>query len=278
MNADLINEGYAAGCVAAKAVAAGTGLRSVDLGPIQDHLVEIGNITDEDRRLRCVDTPEPTEEELKTAVNKLDDEVQLAVLVRGGDRSVPILKASFQAEPTLTKAKALCVLGDTSGVAFLVTWLESQPLAEGQDYQWDAFLSVPEVDSVMWLLGTAGDPRAVPALVRKLEYCTTGTGRFSNIRAVTTALGRIGSPEAAPALHRFLTRDGVQGHADVAGDPQSLMSDSFVKSYVELHAAAALFRCGDREDLGRRILEGYLDDWRGIFVRYAGHVLGEAAH
>ncbi len=278
MNADLINEGYAAGCIAARAVAGGTKLRDVDLGPIQDHLAEVGNMTDEDRRLRCVDAAEPTDEELQKAALDPSDKFQLAVLMRGGPRSVPLLKSSFQAEPTLRKAKALCVLGDTTGVAFLIKWLDEQPLAEGQDYQWDAFLSVSDVDSVMWLLGVAGDERAVPALVSKLEYCTTGAGRFSNIRAVTTALGRIGSPEAAAALHRFLLREGVQGHADVAGRPESLKSDSFVKAYVELHAAAALFRCGDHEGLGRRILEGYVDDWRGILVRYAGYVLQETAH
>jgi hypothetical protein len=107
----------------------------------------------------------------------------------------------------------------------------------------------------------------------KLEDCSTEAGCFSNVRAVTTALGRIGSPEAAPALYRFLSQDGVHSQVDVAGDPQSLKSESFVKAYIELHAAAALFRCGDRRGLGRRTLEGYLDGWRGIFVRYAGHTL-----
>lgn len=277
MNADLINEGYAAGCVAARAVATGKELRQVDLGPIQDHLAEIGNMTAEDRRLRCVETPEPTDEELRAAVDDLGSEFQMAVLLRGGERSLPILRSSFRAEPTMPKAKALCVLGDATAVEFLVEWLDKQPLAEGQDYQWDAFLSVPEVDAVMWLLGAAKDARAVPALVRKLDYCTDAAGRFSNIRAVTTALGRIGSPQAAPAIHRFLMSDGIQGHADVAGDPESLHSESFVKAFVELHAAAALFRCGDHENLGRRILDGYLDDWRGIIVRYAGHVLEEGA-
>ena len=70
-------------------------------------------------------------------------------------------------------------------------------------------------------------------------------------------------------------REGVRGHADVDGNPNSLKSDSFVKSYVELHAAGALVRCGDHNGLGREVLTSYLDDWRGIFVRYAGHVLRE---
>ena len=275
MNADLINEGYAAGCVAARAIAMGKKLREVDLGPIQDHLAEIGNISSEDRQARCVETAEPTEPELAAAVEDLGDEVQFAQLLRGGERSLPLLRASFESKPTLEKAKALCVLGDHSAVEYLTEWLDSRTLEGGQDYQWDAFLSVSEADSVMWLLGRTGDERAVPSLVRKLDYCIDGAGCFSDIRAVTSALGRIGSSDAASALHRFLTREGVQGHADVKGDPRSLRSEQFVKAYVELYGAAALLRCGDHEDLGRSILEGYLDDWRGILVRYAGHVLEE---
>lgn len=278
MNPDLINEGYAAGCVAARALATGKGLREVDLEPIQDHLAEIGNMTAEDRRLRCVDTPEPTDGQLEAAAKEAGSKLQLATLMRGGARSVPLLRASFQEAPTLSKAKALCALGDRTAVAYLTKWLDERTLEGGQDYQWDAFLSVSDVDAVMWLLGTARDERAVPALVRKLDYCIDGAGKFSNIRAVTTGLGRIGSPEAAPALYRFLMSDGIRGHVDVDGDPQSLKSDSFVKAYIELHGAAALFRCGDHQALGRMTLEAYLDDWRGILARYAGYVLEEETH
>ncbi len=275
MNADLINEGYAAGYTAAQAIKTGTPLRAVDLGPIQDHLAEIGNISAEDRRQRCVDTPEPTDAELKAPVEHLGTKLNLATLLRGGRRGLPYLKASFAAEPTLPKAKALCTLGDSTAVEYLAEWLDRQPLGTGTAYQWDAFLSVPDVESAMWLLGVPRDERAVAALVRKLEQCGMGGTSFSHIRAVTTALGRIGSPAAAGPLAEFLRREGVQGHADVAGDPQSLKAESFVKSYIELHAAGALVRCGDRQGLGRDILTKYLDDWRGIFVRYAGHVLAE---
>ncbi|MHB8897988.1 MAG: FAD-dependent oxidoreductase [Thermoguttaceae bacterium] len=274
MNADLINEGYAAGCVAARAVSTGTDLRKVDLGPIQDHLTEIGNLSAEDR-FRCADAADPTDEQLKVAAANPAGKVELALLMRGGPRSVPCLRDSFQADPTLVKAKALCCLGDTTAVEYLAGWLDTQTLEGGQDYKWDAFLTVSDVNSVIWLLGAAGDRRAVPALLRKLDYCIDGAGRFSDIRAVTTALGRIADPAAIPGLHRFLAREGIGGHVDVAGNPKSIKSDEFVKAYVELHAAAALFRCGDHEGLARKTLEGYLDDWRGILVRYAGYILHE---
>ncbi len=275
MNADLINEGYAAGYIAAQALKTNTTLRGVDLAPVQDHLAEIGNISQEDRQQRCVETADPTDDQLQAAVDRLGDKRQLALLVRGGKRSLPCLKASFASDPSLQKAKALCVLGDDSAVEYLVSWLDDHPLAAGIAYKWDAFLSVPDVEGVMWLLGSVGDERAVDTLVRKLRNCGTEGASFSHIRAVTTALGRIGSPAAAPALADFLRRDGVLGHADAAGNPESVKAESFVKSYIELHAAGALVRCGDHDGLGRQILNDYLDDWRGIFVRYAGHILGE---
>ncbi len=296
MNSDVINFGYAAGCVAAEAVRTRAALREVDLAPVQDHLAEIGNISPEDRQLRCVDTPEPTDEELRTAAANPTTKLELATLLRAGERSIPYLRASFAAEPTLEKGKALCVLGDGAAVEYLGAWLDDQPLGRGLAYDWEAFLEVSDVEGVMWLLGVPGDRRAVGPLVRKLEACETGGNgfnpiprgsaspdysaggnHFSHIRAITTALGRIGSAEAAPALARFLQRDGVRGHVDATGNPDSLHAHTFVKSYIELHVAGALVRCGDHEGLGARVLTAYLDDWRGIFVRYAGHILEEAS-
>ena len=277
MNPDLINEGYAGGCAAAEAVKTNTTLRQVDLGPVQDHLVEIGNITTEDRQQRCVETREPRDDELKRAAEDPETKRELAALFRGGRRSLPHLKTSFELRPTLVKAKSLCTLGDATAVEYLCSWLDDQPPEEGLAYRWDGFLSVSDVDGVMWLLGAAGDERAVGSLVGKLRTCGSGGTSFSHIRAVTTALGRIGSPAAAPALYEFLRRDGVTGHADAAGNPDSLKAELFVKSYIELHAAGALVRCGDQGMLGKEILTDYLDDWRGIFVRYAGHVLNEPA-
>ncbi|MDZ7616172.1 MAG: FAD-dependent oxidoreductase, partial [Patescibacteria group bacterium] len=296
MNPDLINFGYAAGCAAAHAILTQTTLRTMDLGPVQDHLAEIGNISPEDRRLRCVDTPDPTDEELKEAAADPTTKLRLATLFRAGERSIPLLRASFANEPTLEKGKALCVLVDNAAVEYLCRWLDGQPLGVGLAYDWEAFLHISDVESVMWLLGTPRDPRAVPSLVKKLKECSTGGAsfnpmqrgssspgysaggnHFSHIRAITLALGRIGSPEAAPALADFLNREGVRGHVDVVGDPASLHAEKFVHSYIELYVAGALMRCGDHEGLAKGVLTGYLDDWRGIFARYAGYLLDEAS-
>jgi len=116
------------------------------------------------------------------------------------------------------------------------------------------------------------DRRATAALVRKLQQCHAETS-FNTLRSVLMALGRIGDPAAAPALAEFLRKPGVRGHRDTGTQPVSVESAQFSRAMIELFAAAALFRCGDSEGLAREILMAYLDDWRGIFVRFAGYTL-----
>ncbi|MCX7046546.1 MAG: hypothetical protein NTX50_13805, partial [Candidatus Sumerlaeota bacterium] len=165
-------------------------------------------------------------------------------------------------------------MGDATGVAYLADWLDQQPLGAGPDYNWEGFLTVPEVDGVMWVLGIPKDKRAVPALVNKLSQIRTDSG-FNKTRAVLMALGRIGDPKAARPLYEFLQGAGMHGHSDPGKDPSTIHAAKFSQAMIELFAASALYRCGDVEGLGRRILTTYLDDWRGIFVRYAGYVLEE---
>jgi hypothetical protein len=197
----------------------------------------------------------------------------MARLMYGGDRSIPLLKTSFASRPTPEKAKALCALGDATAVEYLSAWLDQQPLGTGVSYEWDHFLAVPEIEGVMWLMGVPGDQRAIPSLVGKLGQCGTDKTDFSRIRAIVGGLGRIGSPQAAPALAEFLQRPGVMGHADPRGAVESIKGQQFSKSYIELFVAGALFKCGDHNNLGKKVLQQYLDDWRGIFHRYAGHLL-----
>jgi hypothetical protein len=42
----------------------------------------------------------------------------------------------------------------------------------------------------------------------------------------------------------------------------------------EIVLARALYRCGDHQGLGRKILEEYRHDLRGLFARHASAVLG----
>jgi NADPH-dependent 2,4-dienoyl-CoA reductase/sulfur reductase-like enzyme len=275
MNPDVINEGYAAGYAAALCVKHGTTPRQVDLKALQDHLFAVDILPTEDRKRILQEMLAPSGADLVAAAAAPGSRPHLLTLARGGTRSLAPLRQAFEREPTTAGARALCLLGDSTGVPALAGWVEAQPLGRGPAYDWEGFLKVPEIDGAIWLLGIPKDNRAVPALLRKLAECRADTG-FNKLRAVTMALGRIGDPAAARPLAEFLRRPGIQGHANSGNDPATIRAEYFSRAMIELFAASALQRCGDADGLGRQILTGYLGDWRGIFVRFAGQVLAES--
>jgi len=274
MNPDVLNLGYAAGCAAALCVKNGTTPRQVDLAALQRHLAKIDVLPADKLAEITRETLPPDGTALAAAAEDPSRRPNLLTLACGGTAAVQPLRDTFAVAPTVAKAKALCLLGDSTGIPVLASWIEQAALPKGPAYDWEGFLSVPELDGAMWVIAIPRDKRATAALVGKLAQCQADTS-FNTVRAVTLALGRIGDPQAAPALAAFLRKSGVQGHRDAGRDPNSLAAEHFSKAMVELFAASALYRCGDADGLGRKILTGYLDDWRGIFVRFAGYSLAE---
>jgi hypothetical protein len=103
---------------------------------------------------------------------------------------------------------------------------------------------------------------------------------FSHWRAVALALEAIGDPTAAPALSEMLGRPGMTGHVHVTVDiarERSGLSPGDNKtrdqSIRELGLARALYRCGDKDGLAKKILNEYAQDLRGHFARHAQMVL-----
>jgi NADPH-dependent 2,4-dienoyl-CoA reductase/sulfur reductase-like enzyme len=272
MNPDVLNLGYAAGHAAALCVKNGTTPRQVDIRALQRHLAEIDILPADRLGELARDLPPPDAGALRAAAQDPANRTNLLTLALGGKAALKPLRDALAEKPTVAKAKALCLLGDPAGVPLLASWIGETALAAGPAYDWEGFLDVPELDGAMWVSAIPRDRRATAALVGKLRQCGAGTS-FNTVRSVTMALGRIGDPQAAEALAEFLRKPGVQGYRDAGHDPASLESAQFSKAMVELFAASALYRCGDADGLGRKILTEYLDDWRGVFVRFAGYAL-----
>jgi hypothetical protein len=93
---------------------------------------------------------------------------------------------------------------------------------------------------------------------------------------VALALERIGDASAAPVLARLLGKPGMSGHAMLElaplpqGPPERRRREGPLREIV---LARALYRCGDRDGLGERILRRYTRDLRGLFSRHAASVL-----
>ncbi len=276
MEPDVINQGYAAGYIAAHCSAHNTALRDIDINAVQDHLVSVGNISASLRSEKCKGW-DVSDSELESAAQDASSDVNAALLIAQGERSVAFLKSEFNNSPDKATAKILSILGDNTAVDYLANWLDNESLSssEGQEAYGGANTIGPDIDGVIWGLGMTKDERAVSALTNKLdELGAVGHNdeNFSHLRAITGALGMIGSVDAVAALEAYLQKSGVQGHTKQVEDNDA--HGPFEPALGEVYAAAALYRCGDTDDeLGKKILQEYTKDWRGPLVRYTTSVL-----
>jgi hypothetical protein len=136
------------------------------------------------------------------------------------------------------------------------------------------------LDSQIVAMGRTGDRRAAPAIVEKVNMLTAKDD-FSHHRAVGLALELVGDPSAAKPLAELLAKPGMTGHvhtdvnvAKERGVPGGTNAEQTRReSLRELMLARALYRCGDYDGVGRKILEAYTHDLRGHLARHAKAVL-----
>ncbi len=288
MQPDIQNGGYAAGVAAALAAKAGCTVRQIDVKALQRHLVKIGNLPES--VLTDQDSYPMASEQIEAAVAAIENDYQgVAVVLANPARSRPLLKQAYAAaEPAhkLAYAHVLAVMGDAAGVEELVRAVEAEKeWDEGWRFkaggQFGANMS--RLDSLIYALGRTRDRRALPALLAKLKLLEPSYA-FSHHRTLALALEAIGDPAAAEPLAALLQKPGMRGYS--YPDIQTLAKrERHPRSWGDLSArrnalrelilARALFRCGDHDGLGRRVLGEYARDLRGHFARHAQAVLAE---
>ena len=215
--------------------------------------------------------------------------VAAAVLFAQPREALPRIREAYKSAAGQAKsayAWLLALMGDPAGVDTLLAEVAAAPWDVGWNYkamgQFGNALS--PLDGRIVALGRSGDRRATPLLVAKLAQLTPES-EFSHFRAVGLALEALGDPAAAKPLAAMLRRPGIAGfvHAsiddalrlEVPGGPCGL--DSRRESLRELALARALYRCGDDQGLGRKILQAYAADLRGHLARHAQAVLASPA-
>lgn len=289
MQPDIQNGGYALGTAAAMAAAEGVELRRLDIRKLQSHLVEIGNLpesvlTDEDSY------PLPTEEIEKGIEAFGRGEEGAALPLSHWDAAAPLVKAAYEkgdGEAKLPFARMLALQGDPAGVPTLVDFVRAHDeWDEGWNYKAGGQYghAVSPLDQVIIALGYAKDAGAVPAILEKVSLLDADSD-FSHHRAVGLALEKIGARAAAKPLAELLRKPGMSGyvHSNIRRirelDPDREVSVKAIltrrHSLRELLLARALYRCGDHEGLGARILSEYVEDLRGHLARHAKAVLEE---
>jgi hypothetical protein len=286
MQADIQNGGYAAGIASALAADAETTVRHVDIRQLQERLVKIGNLPES--VLEDDDSYPLSDAALAAAVRSLPEGRGAAVILAAPDRALPLVQVAYR-EATggarLTYAKALATLGADDGVDALIAVVkDAAEWDKGWNYrgmgQFGAALS--PLDMLVIQLTQPKDPKVLPVILEKAAMLDARHD-FSHHRAVGLALETLSDPAAAKPLADLLAKEGMTGHVhtNVAIAKQRGVSGGTNaertrrESLRELLLARALYRCGDYQGVGERILRAYTKDLRGHLARHAQAVLEE---
>jgi hypothetical protein len=286
MQPDIQNQGYAAGLAAATAARTGTTPRGIDLKKLQKQLVDLEIVPP--RVLTDSDSFPISDEKLQLAVAGYPQDHRLAAALMSRPESAsPRLRASYRSagseKDKLEYAMMLAALGDATGAPAIVAALDASKWDLGWRYvgmgQFGSALST--VDRYLVLLGKTHDRQALDAILRKARELKPDS-EFSHYRAVALALESIGDARAADTLAAMLVNPEVRGYAvtsvERARELTGLnLNETHTRAFSlrELSLARALYRCGDKQGLGRKVLEEYTKDLRGHFAKHAQAVLNE---
>ncbi len=287
------NQGYAAGRIAAAAAHSASTVRQVDLGGIQEHLV----------RTECLPPevldhegsfPLPEGRVEKAVANVADGYTGLEVLLAQPDQALPLLRKAYAAagdeEAKRVYAHILGMMHDPTGADTLVRTVRGiEAWDKGWNYRGMGQFgrSISALDSYVIALGRTRRPEALGPILAKARLLDAGQA-FSHHRAVAMALEALGPAlaperrqEAARVLADVLARPEMTGYATttVAEAKEKALPGGRTAttprnhSLRELVLARALYRLGDREGVGERILRTYAKDLRGHYARHARAVL-----
>ncbi len=286
MQPDVQNQGYAVGIAGALAARDQRTIRQVDIKELQRRLVEERILPAE--VLEAKDSYPIAAERLAEAVKNLADRYKdFGVVLADPPRSLPLLRQALATaempEARRIYAQTLGLLGDPTGVPVLV---EAVDAAAGWDTGWNFRgmgqfgRSVSDIDSYIIALGRSRDPRALAPILKKAELLDAQQP-FSHFRSVALGLEALGDRRAAPALASVLKKEGVAGHAlagvtdlqPLKGNSEAAGNQERARCLKEISLARALYRCGDAEGLGEKILRQYAADPRGVYAIHAAAVL-----
>lgn len=285
MQPDIQNQGYAAGYAAAMAAKQGKTVRQIDVKALQRHLAEVGIVPQS--VLTDVDSPPLTAARLKAAVaNVADDYRDVSLLLAQPGDALPLLRNALlepgSPEAQLKYAHILGMLRDPAGAAILARTVATQPWDSGWSFTGGGQFggSLSPMDSYIVALGRTGKPEAAAPIVEKIRGLDSAAA-FSHHRAVAIASETLAAKEAAPELAALLAKPDMAGFAcaniataKAAAELASPNADRD-RSLRELILARALYRCGDHNGVGEKILREYAQDLRGHLAKHAQAVLRE---
>lgn len=283
MQADVQNQGYAAGWIAA--MAGGRNIRDLDILEIQTHLVKAGIL---DPEIRGAEDSFPlSDEEIDAALWKSVEDpnyIDRVFTLPPPQRLAKLLAAYDQADSEEARAHfgfVLGILGSAHGLESLLRTVSQTDWDKGWNYTGMGQFgeSMSPLDARIIALGRCKHPAALPLLRSKAENLPAEAA-FSHYRALAEALETIGDTAGVPVLEALLKRPGVTGHhLHTAADrlktaTRDAMETRFRNlSLIELHLATSLYRLDPQNQLAWQVLEAYAGDLRSLFAAHAKRIL-----
>ena len=283
----LQSQGYAVGYLAAQKTKQKQPIRKINLRKIQEHLVQIGNLPPQ--QIVKHDTNPYDTKTLKKTVDKVAENWQgLDILLEKPEISIPLLQEKIKHQQTqaqkLPYASILTILGRKEYANIIAQQIQKyEKWDEGWNYtgmgQFGKSMSI--LDALIITLGNAQDENHLSVILQKAEKLEP-EDNYSHIRAIAIACENIKSPQAAPILWQLLNKPGMKGHHipnykiarnQVVPNPDDVEQRN--KTLKEFHLARALYRCGDKDNLGRKILHNYAESLEGHYARAANQILHE---
>lgn len=284
MQADVQNQGFAAGLAAAWSVREARRLRDLDIGKLQQRLVETGILTP-DAAGQADSFPLSDQSIADAAAGALRSPLSAAILFANPEKSRPLLQRRLEstqdAEGWLDAALILGLMGFPEAAPLLAATVRSQPWDEGWNFKGmhQNGASMSRLDAAVLALARTREPLAVEAIIAKIRELGEEPA-FSHCRFVAIATLLLHDDRLTRALAEVLRRPGIRGHAlrdlrSMIAQANDDLNETSARntSLRELYLARGLYLAGDLDGLGRSILETYTRDMRGHFARFARAVL-----
>ena len=284
MQADVQNQGYAAGLAAAESARSGTPLRTLDIRALQGRLVALGIL--DPAIVGHADSFPPAPATLERAARAHPrSPLELALLFADPARAIPLLRReladSIGPDRQPGTALVLGFMGCAEAAPILIEQISRMDWDEGWNFrgmgQFGASMS--PLDTACIALASTRAPDAIPVLAARIRTLDCEAA-FSHCRAAALAGALLPGPAIAAALHELLGLPGMTGHAQldslqVVRSANANTTETAARNLAlrEIYLARGLFCAGDIEGRGRAVLETYTNDLRGVFARHVRAVL-----
>ncbi len=271
MQADVQNQGFAAGLAAAMA---GRGsLRGIDIRTLQRRLASAGILAPDVPS--HVDSFPVSPDAVRQAAADLTVAQNVAILFAHPEQSRPLLRDAPGAEA----AMILGLQGFAEAAPALAALVRGAPWDDGWNFRGmgQFGMCMSRMDVLILALARTRDPAGVAAIEEKIRQLDA-QAFFSHGRVAGIAAALL--PALAPAVAALLALPGVSGHARTdtltavrAANGELCETEARNLALRELYLAGGLYLAGDIEGRGRRILEQYANDLCGIYARHARALL-----